>query len=209
MSNAMTVAYTIDRRMYLNITNRCQNDCEFCIRRAGGIGYDLWLEREPTVEEILAAARDAQRYQEVVFCGYGEPLLCLETVTEVAREIHRLGVPIRVNTNGQVLLYYDIAAVDELLNNVSAMSISLNAQDAETYVRICRPRDGVKAYEAILQFVRYCCSKGVKVILTAVEWPGVDLEACARIAGEFRAAFRIRRFQGSTNTRVKNWPYPS
>ncbi|MFZ5898620.1 MAG: TatD family nuclease-associated radical SAM protein [Bacillota bacterium] len=209
MSNNMTIAYTIGSRMYLNITNCCQNDCQFCIRRAGGIGYNLWLEKEPTVEEILDAARDAKRYQEVVFCGYGEPLLRLETVTEVAREIHRLGVPIRVNTNGQVLLYYDTAAVDELLGSLSVVSVSLNAQDAETYVRICRPQSGAKAYASILQFARYCLSRGKRVILTAVEWPGVDLEACSRIAGELRAAFRIRRFQGSINTRVKNWPYPS
>ena len=89
---AMTITYMVERGLYINVTNRCTNRCDFCIRNNGDGAYgsdSLWLEREPTEEEILESvfARDLENIPEVVFCGYGEPSCRLEVVRSVALKI--------------------------------------------------------------------------------------------------------------------------
>ncbi|MCL6561086.1 MAG: radical SAM protein [Firmicutes bacterium] len=80
-------AYILGESIYLNITNRCTNDCLFCIRRTQeGLGsYDLWLKKEPDLNELMEAAGDIRRFREVVFCGYGEPLVRADLVVAAAR----------------------------------------------------------------------------------------------------------------------------
>ena len=73
----MTVTYRVERGLYVNITNQCTNCCDFCIRnnKDGAYGSDsLWLEREPTEDEIFDAimAENPNNFEEIVFCGYGE-----------------------------------------------------------------------------------------------------------------------------------------
>ena len=118
MKKGMTVTYEVDSGLYLNITNRCSNRCEFCIRNNGDGAYGsepLWLVREPTVEEILESvfSRDLKKYSEIVFCGYGEPTYRLPDVIYVAKEIKKAypDIPIRINTNGQsdLILGYNTA----------------------------------------------------------------------------------------------------
>lgn len=75
---AMTIAYAVGSNLYLNLTNRCPCACTFCIRTMGDTAYGsdpLWLEHEPSWEEVKAAldAVDVSAYHEVVFCGFGEP----------------------------------------------------------------------------------------------------------------------------------------
>ena len=95
MEKAMTITYEVGGNLYLNITNRCPCACTFCIRTLcdGAYGSDpLWLEHEPSQEEIFAALeqRDLSRYREVVFCGFGEPTERLDaagdgTLSQTAR----------------------------------------------------------------------------------------------------------------------------
>ncbi|AEF94199.1 Radical SAM domain protein [Desulfotomaculum nigrificans CO-1-SRB] len=195
MDRQFIVSYQIQDSLYLNITNRCPNRCAFCIRQtATGIGYNLWLEKEPTVQEVLAAVKDPRQYQEIVFCGYGEPLSRLEIVKEVAAALKKQGAKsIRVNTNGQANLFYGRNIVPELANLVDTMSISLNAQDAATYVKICAPANGEEAYYSMLEFARKCVGVIPRVILSVVDWPGVDVPACQAIANELGAEFRLRK----------------
>lgn len=52
---AMTITYKVKNGIYVNMTNRCPCACTFCLRQnaPGVYGSDpLWLDREPTVEEV-------------------------------------------------------------------------------------------------------------------------------------------------------------
>lgn len=192
------VAYPLGQNLYLNITNRCTNNCLFCIRHTSeGVGYDLWLNQEPSPEEVLAAVQDPTCYREIVFCGYGEPLMRLEVVRKVAEQLKKRGAQIRINTNGQANLVYQRNVVLELKDLADAICISLNAQSADRYLEICRPIYGEKAYQAVLDFARCCVRQIPKVVLSVVEWPGVDVEKCREIARKLGTEFRLRRFSGT------------
>ncbi len=194
------VAYTLGKNLYLNITNRCTNNCLFCIRHTvEGVGYDLWLKHEPSLEEVLAAVPDPTRYQEIVFCGYGEPLMRLELVRKAAEQLKQMGARIRINTNGQANLIYGRNVVPELKDLVDTVCISLNAQSVARYVEICRPIYGEKAYQAVLDFACCCVGKIPRVVLSVVQWPGVDVERCREIARKLGGEFRLRRFTGTLN----------
>ncbi|MCL6638361.1 MAG: TatD family nuclease-associated radical SAM protein [Firmicutes bacterium] len=194
----LTVAYPLGDSLYLNITNRCTNDCLFCIRRTReGIGaYDLWLDREPDLTEVLAQAADAGKYREVVFCGYGEPLVRADLLLEAARELKKKGARVRINTNGHAGLIHGRNVAAEFGGLVDAVSVSLNASDAASYNKLCRPQYGIEAFKAVLEFARQCIRHVPQVTLTAVEWPGVDVEGCRGIARAMGAGFRVRRYSG-------------
>ncbi|MGE5553889.1 MAG: TatD family nuclease-associated radical SAM protein [Betaproteobacteria bacterium] len=191
------IAYRLGDALYLNLTNRCTNDCTFCLRRnrQGLAGQGLWLEAEPTADEVLRAIGDPRPYREVVFCGFGEPLLRLDAVREVAAELRRKypGVRVRVDTNGLANLVYGRNVLPELAGLIDAISISLNASTAEEYDRLCRPAlEG--AFAAVLEFAREAVKFVPEVTLTAVDLPGVDLGACRQVAEGLGARFRVRRF---------------
>lgn len=194
-----TFAYPLGGSLYLNVTNRCSNDCIFCIRRTEeGIGvFDLWLDHEPDLDQLLTAAGDISGYKEIVFCGYGEPLLRADLVLTAARAFKKKGARIRVNTNGQASLILGREVPPELKGLVDVVSISLNAADVKGYVEICRPQAGMKAYELVIEFARQCLLYVPKVILSVVELPGVDVEKCRALARDLGAEFRLRRFAGT------------
>ncbi len=195
----MVISYTIKNSLYLNMTNHCTNRCVFCVRETAPDAYpNLWLERDPTLPEIMAelsSYKTLNRFEEIVFCGYGEPTCRLYDMLEVCRRLKEVTVaPIRVNTNGQASLILKENTPPLFKGLVDCVSISLNAADPDTYVRLCRPRFGEEAYTGMLKFARemvYCVPK---VILTAIRGtiPDEDLERCAEIAREIGAGFRIR-----------------
>ncbi|MBR2900822.1 MAG: radical SAM protein, partial [Clostridia bacterium] len=89
-TRTLTFAYRVGNGIYINLTNRCTNDCTFCLRNNGETAYgsnSLWLEREPTVQEVIEAV-EAIYFQECdsfVFCGFGEPTCRFDTIIEVAK----------------------------------------------------------------------------------------------------------------------------
>lgn len=193
------IAYPLNDSLYLNITNRCINNCVFCIRRGGeGVaGYRLWLDGdEPSAAEVIAAADDPRRFCEVVFCGYGEPLIRLDVVVEVARALRPYGVPVRVDTNGLASLFLGRDVPAALAGLVDVASVSLNAQDAPTYARLTRSPYGERAFEAVVEFIRGCVRHLPRTVASVVAWPGVDVEACRRLAQGLGAEFRVRRYRG-------------
>jgi len=188
------IAYTIRNSLYLNVTNRCTNHCTFCTKFKDFTvkGHQLCLEREPSAAEVLAAIGDPTGYDEVVFCGYGEPLLRLDLVKEVAAWLKSRGLTVRVNTDGQANLVHGRDILPELQGLVDVISVSLNAPDAVTYQRICQSACGEAGYPAILDFLQRARQHIPTVVATAVTLPGIDITACRRIAAELGVAFRER-----------------
>lgn len=192
------IAYRIRNSLYLNITNDCTNECVFCRRLTNPVvkGHDLRLEKEPAFEEIVSAIGEPSGCEEIVFCGYGEPLLRLELVKRVARFLREKGFSnLRINTNGQANLIHGRNVVPELAELVSRYSVSLNAATAEEYARLCRPRHGPAAYEEVKKFILECKKRGASVVATAVALPGVDTDACRRVAEkELGVPLRVRAY---------------
>lgn len=189
-----SIAYEMWGNLYLNITNRCTNHCSFCIGKDTDTlwGYNLRLAAEPTVDEIMEAIGDASRYREVVFCGYGEPTIRLDVVSEVGRRLKGAGVRVRIDTNGQGNLIWNRNIAPELAEVADAVSVSLNAQDAETYHRVCGSRFGESAYEHVLAFVREAKKAGLEVMVSVVDIPEIDVEASRRVADELGVPLVVR-----------------
>ena len=198
----MTIVYPVGKGLYVNLTNRCPCACTFCIRQngAGVYGSDsLWLEREPTVDETVAAldAAGLSSYEEVVFCGYGEPTERLDDLLAVARHIREVApkTPIRVNTNGLADLIAGVPTAARFAGLVDALSISLNAPTAEEYVQLCRPKFGAVSYEAMLTFAaeakRYVPSVVMSVVGTADMTPE-KVASCQAVCDRIGVPLRVR-----------------
>lgn len=189
------ISYQIENNLYLSITDRCTLECAFCPKTLGDMvvkGYDLTFDHRPEVEEIIASIDDPQRYDEVVFCGYGEPTLRLNLLLEVARHIKAHGGRVRVNTDGLSNLVHKHDTLPELAECVDALSVSLNAQNQEVYDQHCRP-NLPGSYEAVLEFLREAPKYFEDVTATAIEGlEGVDIDACEAIARELGVNFRRR-----------------
>ena len=188
------IAYVIRNSLYLNITNRCSNSCTFCAKFKDFTvkGHQLCLEREPSYEDVIKAVGDPSEYDEVVFCGYGEPLLRLDLVKKVASYLKKRHVKIRINTDGQANLVHGRNILPELSELVDAVSVSLNAPDAKTYQKICQSEFGEAAYDALKEFLKEARMYIPSVTATAVTLPGIDIEACRAVAEELGVEFRKR-----------------
>lgn len=191
------IAYPIRNSLYLNITNRCTNRCSFCIRYRDEFvkGHNLRLETDPGVPEIIRSikASNVSAWDEMVFCGYGEPLLRLEAVKEISSWLKTEGKRVRINTNGHGNLINGRNILPELKGLVDAFSISLNAADSDSYQRICRPDDS-NAWDATIDFIRKAVQEGYDVVVTVVDVAGVDLARCESIAKGLGASFRVRHY---------------
>lgn len=195
----MTITYEVGSGLYVNVTNRCTNSCDFCVRSvADGTYGELWLDREPTVDEIASDifARDLTLYSEIVFCGYGEPTLRLYDVLEVAKRVkEKSDIKIRINTNGHASLIFGKDVSPLFRDVIDCVSISLNAARAEDYNRICHP-DFENAYDGLLDFASRVKAYVPEVLLSIVDTtiPKEDVEKCKAIAERCGVKLKIREF---------------
>ena len=194
--DAPTIAYRSRGRLYLNITSRCTLSCRFCPKNRHQWtvgGANLYLVREPSVSEVLAAVGDAARFDEVVFCGLGEPTLRLYDMLEMAGGLKEQGARrVRLDTDGLANLVYHRDVTPDLEGFIDALSISLNAQDEATYNRHCRP-SLPGAYAALLDFADRARDFVPEVRLTAIAGlTDVDIAACDAIARKLGVAFYSR-----------------
>ncbi|HIJ86446.1 MAG TPA: YchF/TatD family DNA exonuclease [Desulfuromonadales bacterium] len=190
------IAYNIRTSLYLNITNRCSNRCTFCPKFDDFTvkGHNLMLHSEPSYEEVMAAIGQPEGIDEVVFCGYGEPLIRLDLVKQVARALKQRGYSIRINTDGQANLVHGYDILPELAGLVDSISVSLNAPDAATYRQLCTTPFGESGFTAVCDFIRAAATHIPQVIATAVTIPGIDMEACRNLAERLGADFRVREY---------------
>ena len=191
------IAYPIRDSLYLNITNRCSNKCVFCAKFKDFTvkGHALKLEKEPTAKEVIQAIGRPEDYHEVVFCGYGEPLLRLDLIKQVAAWLHEQGVKVRINTDGQANLVHKRNILPELAGLIDAISVSLNASDAANYQRICQSDFGEAGYLAVKDFIREAKKHIPSVTASVVTLPGIDVEACRKLVEEdLGVQFLVRKY---------------
>ncbi|MGD9475684.1 MAG: TatD family nuclease-associated radical SAM protein [Eubacteriaceae bacterium] len=195
----MTITYELGHSLYVNITNRCSNDCRFCVRNENSTvnGTDnLWLEREPDVSEIIAdiKKRDLKNYRELVFCGFGEPTYRFFEIIEVAKMVKKMSdIPIRINTNGHGNRINGEDITPYLKGVIDTVSVSLNAVNHEKYNEICQPLFE-DAYEELLDFSKKA-SQYTNVILSIVDiLPPEEIEICQNIADSIGVKLRVRHY---------------
>lgn len=195
----MTILYKIDNSLYVNITNKCPCACVFCVRLehdSVGECESLWLEKEPTLEEIIDAfeKHNLEDYDQIVFCGYGEPLERLDTVVEICKWIKaKSQTPIRINTNGLADLIHKKETAPTLEGLVDSISISLNAPDVKSYLEIARPKFGEISFSHLLYFASECKKVIPQITFSVVDiLSGEQIEGCKRLASEMGIALRVR-----------------
>ena len=203
----MTITYEYEGALYVNLTNKCNCNCEFCLRhgKAQGSIYtedSLWLEREPTRQEALGSflSRDIPSYREIVFCGYGEPTYRLNDLLWLVDELKALYgeklPPIRINTNGHANLINGRDVCPELKGRIDTLSISLNSDNAKDYTDLCHPVQGEEAYQAMLDFADEAKHYVPHVVMTIVDKDKTpeEIEHCKQIAADLGVTLRIRSF---------------
>lgn len=188
------IAYKIRDSLYLNITNRCTNKCCFCIRfiTAYVKGHNLQISHEPTENELKEAIGDPSRYKEVVFCGYGEPLIRLDLVKNLSGWIKQKKGTVRINTNGHGNLIHGRNILPELKGIVDNISISLDAHNEETYDKICRPVYD-NAFKGVIEFIKESKKYIPRVEATVVDLEGVNIEKCREVIDALGVRLRIRK----------------
>lgn len=198
-----TILYEVHHNLYINLTNKCPCACTFCLRQTRDHMEDsgsLWLEHTPTLPEVLAEFKkfDMSKYEEVVFCGFGEPMEALDILLETARFIkEKYQKPIRINTNGLGDLINQRETAPLLKGLVDTVSISLNTPNAEEYQKLVRPKFGEISYQAMLDFAKKCTEYVPKVVMTTVATTlTAEEEAqCAEICKKAGAFYRIRPWE--------------
>mgnify|MGYP000847001822 FL=1 len=192
-----TLTYEVFRTLYINITNQCSANCVFCIRHiADGVyGYNLRLSKEPSEEDIIYKLEtlDLQKYKEVVFTGFGEPTCRLNMLLFLIKWLQERGAIIRLDTNGHAALMHPGRNVVAQLKEAGlhAVSVSLNAESEEKYVRLCNPLFS-GAYQALIDFSINSVKAGIQTRMTVVGHADIDIDACQRIAVGIGATFKVR-----------------
>lgn len=200
----MEILYKVHNNLYVNLTNKCPCACTFCLRQTRdriGESDRLWLEREPSAEEVIAEFDkfDMSQYGEVVFCGFGEPTEALPVLLKVAAYVKKTyEKPIRINTNGLGNLIHGRDITSELEGLIDTVSISLNTPNAERYHELVRSKFGDISFQAMLDFAKSCTRYVPHVVMSTVDTTLTkeEEEECRRICGEIGAEYRIRPWEG-------------
>lgn len=199
----MEILYKVHNNLYVNLTNKCPCACTFCLRQNidhVGESGSLWLEREPSADEAIAEFDkfDMSHYDEVVFCGFGEPTEAFEVLKQVAAFVkEKYNKPIRLNTNGLGNLINGRNIAPELKGLVDTVSISLNTPDAERYHEIVRSRFGICSFDEMLKFAKECSKYVPRVVMSTVATTITKEEEqrCQEICDSIGAVYRIRPWE--------------
>lgn len=199
----MVILYEVYDNLYVNLTNKCPCACTFCLRQTRdemNHSGSLWLEREPSVEEVKAEFDkfDMQKYQEVVFCGFGEPTERLEDLLEIAAFVkEKFNKPIRINTNGLSDLIWQKDTAPMYKGLVDTVSISLNTPNKERYYELTRSKFGIDSYDAMLNFAGNVSKYVPHVVLSTVATTLTEEEEkqCAQICKKLGVTYRIRPWE--------------
>lgn len=203
--NKDNLLYFLDEKPYINMTNACTNSCVFCVRdqKEDVQGANLWLNKDDTTAQNVIAQIEENikkilQSGEIVFCGYGEPLIKINEVVEISKYLKQNypELKIRINTNGHANAIHKRNVAPELAPYIDVISISLNAENEEKYNLVSNPKID-NAYEEVKRFIRACVEEKIHTIASIVEgvpnYP-VDVKRCEVIAKSLGAKFRSREF---------------
>lgn len=195
----MTIFYPIGDSLYVNLTNKCPCRCVFCVREEHetvGNNNSLWLDHDPSMEEIKT---DLERfnlddYKEIVFCGFGEPMMRIDDLIETAKYIKsKADIKTRINTNGLGDLIHEKNTAECIKDCIDSVSISLNAPDKESYCRVTRPKFGEQSFEAMLKFAEECRNCGINIAFSVVdEITPEEIEKSKELAESLGVKLRVR-----------------
>lgn len=188
--------------VYVNLTNKCSCSCTFCLRNTKEMNQtnSLWLDREPTYDEIISEFEkyDITKFNEIIFCGFGEPTMALDTLLRVAEYVKNrsANTPIRINSNGLGDLVHEKEIAPLFKGLIDTISISLNASNAEEFVRLTRNKYGLESYDAMLKFAVKCKSSIPNVVMTVVDCIGQkEIDACQAVCDKIGVHLRVRPFE--------------
>lgn len=197
--------YFLDDKPYINMTNACTNACVFCLRNQKDDvqGAKLWLDKDnitakAVIEQIEENKEKVSKNNEIVFCGYGEPLIKINEVLEVSKYLKENfpNIKIRINTNGHANAIHKRNVASELALYIDSISVSLNAENEENYNKLSNPKIA-NAYEEVKRFIRACVEEKIKTTATVVSnipnYP-LDVRRCEVVAKSLGAKFRARDF---------------
>ena len=194
-----SIIYDYFGGLYINLTNKCPCRCEFCVKNyTDGVGSadSLLLEKEPTVEEVIEGLKkwNVDKYDEIVFCGYGEPTERLDALLEIAAYIKRTyHKPIRINTIGLADLIWGRNTAPELEGLIDTVSVSMNEANDEKFNALCHPEFGIKSYDAVIRYIQEVKKYVPKVATSVVGCISEEsIELCRKKAEELGVGFRVR-----------------
>ena len=198
------LVYLLDGKIYINLTNKCTNDCIFCIRtlKDDVCGANLWLKNDSvSAEDVINQIKEMKTNEtEIVFCGYGEPTLKLDVLKDVAKFIKENyeGMKVRLNTNGHANFVHKRNIVPELIGLVDGISISLNASTEQLYTELTQPNLVCeKPLAEVEDFIKKSVGSGIKTVASVVDGyknHDIDLAACEKITKDLGAEFRVREW---------------
>lgn len=199
----MTILYKVHNNLYVNLTNKCPCACTFCLRQTRDHMEDsgvLWLEKEPTVEEVIADFDNFNMddYDEVVFCGFGEPTERIDVLLKVAGYVKKTyDKKIRINTNGLGSLINNRDITPELEGLIDTVSISLNTPDKERYYELTRSKFGIESFDAMLDFAKKAVKYVPNVVMTTVSTTitAEEEKECQKICDSLEVKYRIRPWE--------------
>lgn len=196
-----TYLYTLDGNLYVNLTNKCSNACDFCVRneKSSYFGNYLWLRNgDPTAEKVMAVANgygDLTRFKEVVFCGFGEPTYKVAEMLALCDYFHDKGLKTRLNTNGQGNLINKRDITPELKGKIDFVNISLNASCYEKYQPICRSQFRELGFEGMIEFAKLCRRNGIDCRFSIVDCIGEEeVQACKALAESVKIPLYVRKY---------------
>jgi len=224
------ITYFVKNGMYLNITNWCSNNCIFCFRNSqerkyNYKDYNLNFFEDPSEKDIfedILKKSQGKNFEEIVYCGIGEPLYRLDDVIlSLTPKLKKIfSKPLRINTNGHSKLLFPGRDISQELVDVgiNKFSISLNAENFWLYNKICRPKyinnimDDV-VYSSLCEFIKECVSKSrLEVELSILEFsegilpegiPVPNLKECGKIAKDFGTGIIVRKYYGPKLDNIK------
>ena len=199
------VAYKIRNSVYVNLTNKCTNRCTFCPKYQGGKtnfcvkGYNLELKKEPSAGEVVSSVFRYYNFNEIVFCGLGEPTLRIEILKEAAKAVKNIAgdIKVRLDTDGLANAVYGRNIAAELEGLIDSVSVSLNAQNSALYNAICGPQltgKRIDAYASVLEFVKESKKHIKNVVVTAIDLPDVDIAYIEELAKNLGVDFKLRHY---------------
>lgn len=189
--------YKLGNALYINVTNRCNADCVFCRRKEDPFlrGYNLAMTKseEPQAEVYIKEIGDPKQYDEIVFCGYGEPTIRWDVVKQVAQYVKQNGGRTRLNTNGHGNIINKKDITPEMKNLIDVVSISFNSFNPKQYSDLMNVDEN--HFNQMLDFAKKAKQYVQKVVMTVVDFDEVEIEQARKfIEEEIGAEFRVRHY---------------